>query len=105
MANIQYSAVLMVLMSICAVAAQDPTAPLGGRVSNTGTVSSVATALPELQSIVCQQVCYATLNQQVLSRGDEIDGYRVKQISEEQVTLTKGQQIWQLQLFSLDIKG
>ncbi|WP_338155254.1 MSHA biogenesis protein MshK [Vibrio metschnikovii] len=104
MANIQYSAILMVLMSSCAIAAQDPTAPLGGRTSNAGAVSSVATALPELQSIVCQQACYATLNQQVLSTGDEIDGYRVELVSEEQVTLTKGQQTWQLQLFSLDIK-
>lgn len=104
MAKMQYSAILIVLMSTCVVAAQDPTAPLGGRTSNAGAVSSVATALPELQSIVCQQACYATLNQQVLSTGDEIDGYRVELVSEEQVTLTKGQQTWQLQLFSLDIK-
>ncbi len=108
MAN--YRAFLLGMMLITGLAnhsvlaAQDPTAPIGRQVATTVKQPAVASSLPELHSIVCQQTCYVILNQQVLTKGDVIAGYRITNISEDQVTLSKGRQEWPLSLFPLDIK-
>ncbi|MCG3730090.1 MSHA biogenesis protein MshK [Vibrio cincinnatiensis] len=94
---------MLLLLSHSALATQDPTAPLGWRTPSTTKVRQAP--LPQLQSIVCQQQCYAILNDQVVSVGSTIQGYRVSQVTESDVTLIRGKQSWELQLFSLDIKN
>ena len=95
--------IMLLLLSPTVSATQDPTAPLGWRAPSATKVRPAP--LPKLQSIVCQQQCYAILNDQMVSIGASIQGYRVSQITESDVTLVRGKQRWELQLFSLDIKN
>lgn len=84
---------------------QDPTAPLGWSVPSSSANQIRQAPLPQLQSIVCQQQCYAVFNDQLVSVGMTIRGYRVSQITDSEVTLHRGKKSWELQLFSLDIKN
>lgn len=91
------------LASTLAFASTDPTAPLG--FSPAAKASAPAkTVLPELHSILCSQTCNAIVNDQVVQRGDKVDGYLVAAVTESMVRLTRGGQHWELTLFSLDIK-
>ncbi len=85
-------------------AQQDPTAPLGWQKKISPTRISAPT-LPQLQSVICEQSrCRATLNGQTLMVGRYIKGYRVSQINDSSVILTRNQKQWQLSLFTADIK-
>ncbi len=85
---------------------QDPTAPLGwaAPAAQAPSVKPVVVKVPQLHSIICVQSCQAVLNDRVVSQGDSINGYQVARITADQVTLRRGEQQWQLALFSLDIK-
>ncbi|OEE79901.1 hypothetical protein [Vibrio genomosp. F6] len=96
-------------ISLSAFAAQDPTAPLGWMAPADKVVKKKRVRtyrLPTLQSIVCKDEapCYAILNDQVVTQGNTIHGYRVKQVNAEDVTLQRGSKTWKLELFSLNIK-
>jgi len=102
---------LPLLFVLNAHASQDPTAPLGWLAPKEKPVTSTqkrATSyrLPTLQSIVCKSEtpCYAILNDQVLSQGESIRGYRIKTIDPNYVSLQRNGKQWKLELFSLDIK-
>ncbi|MCK6262259.1 MSHA biogenesis protein MshK [Vibrio sp. ZSDE26] len=89
---------------------QDPTAPLGWEKpaeSKSTTQKTVIYRLPTLKSIACDQTkrCNAVLNNTVVKKGDKLNGYQVRQISDDKVTLVRGSRLWTLELFSLDIKN
>ena len=97
------------LMLLCSsvYAAQDPTAPLGWvKQEQANNAVQVKHRLPRLNSIVCQSAneCVAILNNEVVSIGETVRGYKVTKIEPETVTLTRGSQHWTLELFHLDIK-
>ncbi|MGC9460548.1 hypothetical protein [Vibrio genomosp. F10] len=90
--------------------AQDPTAPLGWQKKESSTSTAKKTVvyrLPTLKSIACDHVnrCNAVLNNSVVETGDKLNGYQVRQITDEKVTLVRGSKLWTLELFSLDIKN
>lgn len=87
-------------------ATQDPTAPLGWAAPTVpkSNSKSAAPKLPKLQSIMCVERCQAVVNDQVVTQGDKINGYHIRHITPEYVTLSRGGKRWQLELFSLDIK-
>lgn len=91
-----------------ASADQDPTAPLGWMKPKTvkaPTKNVVRYSLPELQSIICdKEECSAILNNQVVSKGDTIRGYRINKIDSETVRVQRSGKLWTLSLFSNDIK-
>ena len=85
-------------------AQQDPTAPLGWQKQTSATIISTP-RLPQLQSVICDQSrCRATLNGQTLTVGRYIEGYRVSQINDSSVIVTRNQKQWQLSLFTANIK-
>lgn len=93
--------------SFNAVAAQDPTAPLGWQLPQHSKTTTVKRkAVPKLQSIVCEDKggCSAIINGQVVLAGEQISGYQVSQIKPEIVTLVRGGKQWKLKLFSLEVK-
>ncbi|MGC9423251.1 MULTISPECIES: MSHA biogenesis protein MshK [unclassified Vibrio] len=94
---------ILLLLSHQVIAAEDPTAPLAGHRASMAEVQQAP--LPELQSIVCQKECYVVLNNQVLSVGENIQGYQIAKVTDSSVILMRGKQRWELQLFSLDIKN
>ncbi|HDY7868717.1 TPA: MSHA biogenesis protein MshK [Vibrio vulnificus] len=104
--------VRFLLLSLCfaggnAYATQDPTAPLGWtKPAQTKPSAQRKYRLPTLQSIVCQspKECVAILNDDVVSVGETIRGYKVTQIDSDVVTLKRGSKLWKLELFNLDIK-
>ncbi|MBD1565214.1 MSHA biogenesis protein MshK [Vibrio sp. SA48] len=88
-------------------ATQDPTAPLGWVEQSVVRAKKVVSyPLPTLQSITCQQKtpCVAVLNDEVITVGESLRGYTVQAIEPQQVTLSRGGRLWNLGLFSLDIK-
>lgn len=92
-------------------AEQDPTAPLGwsrpeGKAPVKQRQVRKRPSLPALQSIICKQNihCSAVLNNQLLSAGESVRGYRVVSVSQETVTLSRGGRKWTLELFPVDIK-
>ena len=92
-------------------AAQDPTAPLGWvkpkvQAPKTKKRAVKKQPLPALQSIICRQAtsCYAIINDQLVSSGEEVSSYTIQTITEESVTLFRGGKRWTLELFSLDFK-
>ncbi len=84
---------------------QDPTAPIGWA-KKQQVKKARQVPVPELQSIVCKgnDECFAILNDQVVSSGEKVAGYRVTHITPIQVELKRGKKSWTLELFSLDIK-
>ncbi|WHR50932.1 MSHA biogenesis protein MshK [Vibrio furnissii] len=92
------------LCSTTLQAAEDPTAPLGYAPSQVQKKARQY-PLPELQSIICQQQCSAIVNDQLVAAGDSIRGYQVAKVTPSTVTLVRGGQRWELELFSLNIKN
>ncbi|OIQ24844.1 MSHA biogenesis protein MshK [uncultured Vibrio sp.] len=89
---------------------KDPTAPLGwvkSEESKSTAPKRVVYKVPTLKSIACDQLgrCNAVLNDRVVTKGDKMNGYQVRQISDENVILARGSKLWTLELFSLDIKN
>lgn len=82
----------------------DPTAPLDWMTGKAETKPArVYYRVPSLQSIVChdgEEQCRAVLNNKIVSKGESVSGYRVADISRENVTLTRGSKTWNLELFS-----
>ncbi|ELP5730138.1 MSHA biogenesis protein MshK [Vibrio vulnificus] len=104
---VRYLVLSLILFCSPSYATQDPTAPLGWtKPSQTKNTGQVQYRLPILQSIVCQSAkeCIAILNDDVVSVGETIRGYKVTQIDSEVVTLKRGSKVWKLELFNLDIK-
>nr|WP_217906431.1 MSHA biogenesis protein MshK [Vibrio sp. JPW-9-11-11] len=101
-------------MSLLAVGAifgvhakQDPTAPLGWEASSSSAKATKSVPpLPQLQSIVCltDTPCGAVLNGQSLLTGERVSGYTVRNIEPQSVTLSRGDKVWKLSLFSLEVK-
>ncbi|MEZ8825674.1 MSHA biogenesis protein MshK [Vibrio amylolyticus] len=88
----------------------DPTAPLGWvkpLEEKSKAPKRAVYKLPTLKSIACDHLgqCNAVLNGSVVNKGDHLNGYQVRQISDEKVTLMRGSKLWTLELFSLDIKN
>ncbi|HAS62971.1 MAG TPA: MSHA biogenesis protein MshK [Vibrio sp.] len=98
----------LLAMSSFAFASQDPTAPLNWQQApKTGQVKKVVHyRVPNLQSIVCggNKECYAILDGQAMAKGEKIDGFSVKQIQADYVTVTRGSKQWKLELFPLEVK-
>jgi MSHA biogenesis protein MshK len=95
------------IVSCGAYAAQDPTAPLGWIKPKSSTVETVKTyPLPALQSIVCGEgtQCVAMFNDKILSQGQSVSGYLIKEITFERVTLARAGKTWQLELFNSNVK-
>lgn len=107
-------AVLAGLIGTGAMAAGDPTAPLGWQqpagsqpVGQGSKPAKLRRApLPSVQSIVCNDSgdCHAVLNNRVVSGGDKVAGYRIKKITPQGVRVTRAGREWTLRLFSLSIK-
>ncbi|WP_432715640.1 MSHA biogenesis protein MshK [Vibrio sinaloensis] len=98
---------LSVLMIFGVQAKQDPTAPLGWQAQASSVKkANKAPPLPKLQSIVCMtdSPCAAVLNGQSLVMGERVSGYTVRRIEQESVTLSRGDKVWKLSLFSLEVK-
>ena len=101
----------LILTSTLVRAEQDPTAPLGWMTPQQKTAPAKKAPthyrLPSLESIVCKAdtPCYAILNGETLDQGETILGYRVKDVDSEYVTLQRGSKLWELEIFSLDIKN
>lgn len=95
----------IIVMPVSSAQEKDPTAPIGW--TKTQQVKKARQVpVPELQSIVCKgnDECFAILNDQVVSGGEKVAGYRVTQITPTLVELKRGKKSWTLELFSLDIK-
>ena len=84
-------------------AQQDPTAPLSWPQQRSSSLHS-RSALPQLQSVICEPQCRAILSGQPVAVGSYITGYRVSRINDSSVILTRNKKQWQLSLFSTDIK-
>lgn len=95
---------LLLLASTGALAQDDPTAPLDWMTGKTSTQPKrIYYNVPALQSIVCEDganTCRAVLNDKIVSKGESVSGYRVSDISRENVTLTRGSKTWNLELFT-----
>ena len=95
-------------MASWAVASQDPTAPLNWQPTEKSTQAKKITQyrVPNLQSIVCQgeKECIAILNGQALAQGERINGFQVKQVRADYVTVARGSKQWKLELFPLEVK-
>ncbi|GAB2669090.1 MSHA biogenesis protein MshK [Vibrio panuliri] len=94
--------------SFAAMASQDPTAPLNWQQAPKAVAKKkvVQPRVPNLQSIVCGESrdCYAILDGHTKATGENIAGFRVKQISADYVTVTRGSKQWKLELFPLEVK-
>ena len=101
----------LLLASSLVSAEQDPTTPLGWMTPQQKTAPAKQAQthyrLPSLESIVCKAdtPCYAILNGEIVAPGETIEGYRVKKIDSEYVTLQRSSKQWKLEMFSLDIKN
>lgn len=104
---VRYAMFLLLMVTTCGYASEDPTAPLGWEKSVPKTeIAKPSYPVPTLQSIVCAEGrnCYAIVDQKMVAQGDMIKGYRVTAIHPDQVKLTRAGREWQLALFTLDIK-
>ena len=99
---------LSVLLATNVWSAQDPTAPLGWETlpQVNSKPKTVRPSLPKLQAIVClgEYSCSATLSGKVMLEGEKINGYRVNRVGSEAVILSRGDQQWKLELFSMEVK-
>ncbi len=102
--------ITLTVMAGATWASQDPTAPLGWN-QPVGTSSSAKPVakryrVPTLSSIMCQtdNQCTAILNNQIVEQGQSVRGYRVVSITNEFVTLKRGNRQWKLELFGLNVK-
>lgn len=84
-------------------AESDPTKPLAW-MQPQQQKKVVTKPLPKLDSIICTTQCSAVIGGEVVSSGDDIDGYRVRQIESSKVVIARGKQQWTLELYSQDIK-
>lgn len=102
------SMLLLLAMSSFAFASQDPTTPLSWQLAPKAEQAKkkVHYRIPNLQSIVCggDKACYAILDGQAMAKGEKIDGFKVKQIKADYVTVTRGSKQWKLELFPLEVK-
>ncbi len=99
----------LMLVAGASWASQDPTAPLGWNkpaVSSNAKPAVKRYRLPTLNSIVCQtgSQCTAVMNNKIVEQGQLIRGYRVVSITNEFVTLKRGNRQWKLELFGLNVK-
>ncbi|WP_194439093.1 MSHA biogenesis protein MshK [Vibrio fluminensis] len=99
---------LLLAISSVAVASQDPTAPLNWQSSSKSTsVKKVVHArVPNLQSIVCgeNEKCFAILDGQTKAKGDKVAGFNIQNINADYVTVSRGNKMWKLELFPLEVK-
>ena len=91
-----------------AFAAQDPTAPLNWQEApqSKSVKKTKQYRVPNLQSIVCvdDKECFAILNGQALAKGERINGFQVKHVKTDYVTVARGSKQWKLELFPLEVK-
>lgn len=110
MVKMRFKHLIVLLLWVIAfqsLASKDPTAPFDIKQATSAKSKISRPALPQLQSIVCQQDCYAVLNDQLLVVGQQFRGYQITQVTQEQVIVRLGNQHWELTLlpndsFSLD---
>lgn len=98
---------LILCVSTSVSAEQDPTAPLGWYAPKPSATKSVKTyPLPVLQSIVCDSgsQCVAMLNDKILSKNQNVAGYKIVSISKEDVVVARAGKTWQLQLFNSNVR-
>ncbi|MFC1234816.1 MSHA biogenesis protein MshK [Vibrio sp. F74] len=106
----------MILVGLCLIfvasktlASQDPTAPLNWIAPKTAVSKKVKKTypVPTLQSIVCREEsnCYAVLDDKLANVDDLISGYKVRKITQKEVTIVRGNVVHHLALFKLDIKN
>lgn len=104
---VKWSAVALACLSLSAYGMSDPTLPLSMKqaTQTQKSVKRVAT-LPSLQQITCRddRACSATLNGQMVKAGQTYRGYRVVNIKEDQVVLSRQNRQWVLDLFGHKIK-
>ncbi len=91
----------LLTLALPSVAATDPTAPLGFEApSKPATRAKIR--LPRLDAILCasENDCSAVLNGRALANGQSINGYVIRAINEEAVTLVRGDRRWSLTVFN-----
>ncbi|MGO1296886.1 MAG: MSHA biogenesis protein MshK [Vibrio sp.] len=95
------------MISLClpmfSYAAEDPTRPLDWSQPEP-QAEPTNRRLPVLNSIICMSQCSAVIHDQVVTKGDVVDGYTVQEINQTGVTIQRDAQEWQLKLYSLQIK-
>lgn len=89
-------------MSFFSVANSDPTAPIGFATPDLTKKKKAITHLPRLDAILCedQKQCFAILNDQAVNKGQSVNGYVISAISENNVTVKRGNRRWSLVLFN-----
>ncbi|MDN3608298.1 MSHA biogenesis protein MshK [Vibrio ostreicida] len=87
---------------------QDPTAPLGWKNPEDSKPKNTVPQepVPVLHSIVCTvgEQCRVVLNSEVAQVGERVAGYKVDEINQDAVTLSRAGKQWTLALFSADLK-
>lgn len=96
--------VFILMFTTCCRASNDPTRPLSWPTVGTMTGEPMSRVKPSLKSIICMTTCAAVINNRVMSIGDKIDGYTITEIDDSFVLMTRNEQEWKLELYSLDIK-
>lgn len=96
----------MSFVALPTFAAQDPTAPLGWINNTSSKVRIISRSqLPQLQSIICDsQQCTVILNGIVVGLGGRVQGYKLIHITDNTVTLSRGEKKLKLALFAENIR-
>lgn len=94
------------LMPQISMAQSDPTAPIGFAAPAKKSAQPPKSRVPGLQAILCneKQQCSAILNGREVTQGQSINGYVISGINENNVTVTRGDRHWSLQLFNEQVK-
>lgn len=100
---------LLVFLASKVFSSQDPTAPLNWIEPKVAASKSAIKKypVPRLQSIVCREDsdCYAVLDDKLANVNDVVSGFKVKMITEKEVTVVRGNTSHHLVLFKSDIKN
>ncbi|WP_423839913.1 MSHA biogenesis protein MshK [Vibrio mytili] len=99
----------LVVAAGTAWANQDPTAPFDWQAPATDSSATPQVKqypVPTLNSIICKPNarCIAILNNHIVEQGERVEGYRVARITSDFVTLKRGNRVWELELFGLNVK-
>ncbi|MGF1708576.1 MSHA biogenesis protein MshK [Enterovibrio baiacu] len=91
----------VIALALPSFAATDPTTPLGFEAPSQPTTRTKV-RLPRLDAILCasENDCSAVLNGRALAKGQSINGYVIRAINEEAVTLVRGDRRWSLTVFN-----
>ncbi|WP_070963206.1 hypothetical protein [Vibrio sonorensis] len=102
---VKWIPIIAVFISTAVWAKQDPTAPLGWSKMQSKLEAKKNDTPPTLNAITCGLAdCVAVINGKVVKLGDSVDGFKVTNIGDDLVKVTRSGKVWQLTLFSKDVK-